>query len=420
VTASYGYDGDGVRTSKTVNGTTTRFQYDPTASIPTLLTSTGATPKPEPQHGKPGGTSATSDCQKGKDGHRAKASDRRHEPAPADGKPGHEPNKSACAIVTPANVGTDLIYGPDGNPIEQATAGSPALYLHADQLGSSRLVTDTHGKALTRYNYTPYGTLRPSKDQHGQPIAALLYGGSYHDSESGLYYLQARYYDPQTAQFLTRDPLEALSGQPYTYAAGSPLNATDPTGLMLIGEEGGGGPAPVAHAPGPSRNSNGRRACGGSGDVSLAQLLLKPIGAGYTAGGAVGRRIGERPTLLSRAWRSGAPAERSAAAGSIKAASRLAKVPWARALLRLGQATPFLDFAAGATINLSNGESAPRAFAVAGLSTAAGFGGGLAGGIAVCGAGAVTGPGDLLICPVGIVAGAMAGGAIIDYLDSFF
>jgi hypothetical protein len=149
-------------------------------------------------------------------------------------------------------------------------------------------------------------------------------------------------------------------------------------------------------------------------------LLLKPIGVGYTAGGAVGRRIRERPTLLSHAWRRGAPAARSAAAGSSKAASRLAKLRWARALLRLGQATPFADFAAGRTINLSNGETVPRAIAVAGASTVAGVGGGLAGAWVVCGAGAVTGPGDLVICPVGIVAGALAGDAIVDYVDGLF
>jgi hypothetical protein len=41
----------------------------------------------------------------------------------------------------------------------------------------------------------------------------------------------ARYYDPQTAQFLTRDPLEDETGAPYNYAAGDPLDLTDPMGL---------------------------------------------------------------------------------------------------------------------------------------------------------------------------------------------
>jgi hypothetical protein len=41
----------------------------------------------------------------------------------------------------------------------------------------------------------------------------------------------ARYYDPTTAQFLSRDPLEAETGAPYSYAGGEPLNASDPSGL---------------------------------------------------------------------------------------------------------------------------------------------------------------------------------------------
>lgn len=44
-------------------------------------------------------------------------------------------------------------------------------------------------------------------------------------------YLRARYYDPQTGQFLTRDPLEAITGQPSGCAGNDPLNSADPTGL---------------------------------------------------------------------------------------------------------------------------------------------------------------------------------------------
>jgi len=54
------------------------------------------------------------------------------------------------------------------------------------------------------------------------------YAGQYRDAESGLYYLRARYYDPATAQFLTRDPLPVLSKQPYGCGADDPTNLTDP------------------------------------------------------------------------------------------------------------------------------------------------------------------------------------------------
>lgn len=46
----------------------------------------------------------------------------------------------------------------------------------------------------------------------------------------------ARYYDPSTAQFLTRDPLEAETGEPYSYAGDDPIDNGDPSGLFCLGD----------------------------------------------------------------------------------------------------------------------------------------------------------------------------------------
>lgn len=43
--------------------------------------------------------------------------------------------------------------------------------------------------------------------------------------------MRARYYDPTTGTFLTRDPLEAITRSPYGYVNGNPLDRRDPTGL---------------------------------------------------------------------------------------------------------------------------------------------------------------------------------------------
>ena len=51
------------------------------------------------------------------------------------------------------------------------------------------------------------------------------------------YYLQARYYDPTTAQFLSLDPAVDSTLSPYAYVAGNPLNATDPSGLDPWGND---------------------------------------------------------------------------------------------------------------------------------------------------------------------------------------
>jgi RHS repeat-associated protein len=51
------------------------------------------------------------------------------------------------------------------------------------------------------------------------------------DPETGLQYDRARYYDPTAGQFLTRDPLEAITGAPYSYGSDNPVNELDPSGL---------------------------------------------------------------------------------------------------------------------------------------------------------------------------------------------
>ncbi len=88
-------------------------------------------------------------------------------------------------------------------------------------------MTDSTGAVVNSYQYDAYGNRSSSSETVANPFG---YAGGYRDSESGLYYLQARYYDPSTQQFLTVDPLVAATGQAYTYVAGSPLNGTDPSG----------------------------------------------------------------------------------------------------------------------------------------------------------------------------------------------
>ncbi|MBC7252109.1 MAG: RHS repeat-associated core domain-containing protein [Anaerolineae bacterium] len=58
-----------------------------------------------------------------------------------------------------------------------------------------------------------------------------------------MYYLRARYYDPTTGRFLTRDPFPGLitnpqTLNPYVYVANNPVNLIDPSGLQGWGPEG--------------------------------------------------------------------------------------------------------------------------------------------------------------------------------------
>jgi RHS repeat-associated protein len=61
------------------------------------------------------------------------------------------------------------------------------------------------------------------------------YRGEQFDSDLGLYYLRARYYNPSTGRFLSRDPEDgkikiSATLHKYLYASGDPVNRIDPTG----------------------------------------------------------------------------------------------------------------------------------------------------------------------------------------------
>jgi RHS repeat-associated protein len=115
-----------------------------------------------------------------------------------------------------------------GNPLEQIDTAGGVLCYQDDQYGSTRLLTNATGAVAATFSYDPYGNLTGCTGTADTP---LRWNGKYQDSGTGLYYLRARYSDATTAQFLTRDPLEALTQHAYSYAYGDPLGLSDPTGL---------------------------------------------------------------------------------------------------------------------------------------------------------------------------------------------
>ncbi len=122
------------------------------------------------------------------------------------------------------------IYGPGGLPIEQISSETPTYY-HHDQLGSTRILTNPSGNATGTFTYSSYGQPAGSTGTQATPLG---YSGQYTNKQSGLQNLRARVYDPVTGQFLTRDPLEAFTGAPYTYGRDNPANFVDPSGRISI------------------------------------------------------------------------------------------------------------------------------------------------------------------------------------------
>jgi len=99
-------------------------------------------------------------------------------------------------------------------------------YLHHDQQGSTRLLTGSTGKVEGKCTYAAYGTAMCE----GSVTTPLGYDGQYANSDTGLIYLRARYYDPVTGQFMSIDPDVEATQSPYGYAIDNPVNESDPSG----------------------------------------------------------------------------------------------------------------------------------------------------------------------------------------------
>ena len=108
---------------------------------------------------------------------------------------------------------------------------TPSFYVY-DGAGSVRQLTDSNLKVTDEYEYDAYGN---SFTKSGTTPNNYLYRGEQYDSDLGLYYLRARYYNAATGRFLSRDPLDGNAKDPaslhkYLYANGDPVNGIDPMG----------------------------------------------------------------------------------------------------------------------------------------------------------------------------------------------
>ena len=103
-------------------------------------------------------------------------------------------------------------------------------------------IADSTGTEVATYVYDSWGKLLSVKDENGVEIVdenhighknPLRYRGYYYDEETQLYYLNARYYDPETGRFLNAD--DNLSDlNLYRYCGNNPINCFDPSGHMDI------------------------------------------------------------------------------------------------------------------------------------------------------------------------------------------
>ncbi|MEG1813989.1 MAG: RHS repeat-associated core domain-containing protein, partial [Clostridia bacterium] len=151
-------------------------------------------------------------------------------------------------LVTGLKQGANSLhffYDKDSRPqmVEYTDAnGAKTLYYYAHNLqGDILAILDSNGAKVVEYKYDAWG--KPVGDVWTLTTAyAMLanlnpfrYRGYVYDTETGLYYLRSRYYDPAWGRFVNADSLAgkvgALLGHDmFTYCKGNPVIASDPNG----------------------------------------------------------------------------------------------------------------------------------------------------------------------------------------------
>lgn len=104
-------------------------------------------------------------------------------------------------------------------------------YITQDHLATTNLLTTNTGAKSAEYQYYPYGN--PVQPSTSLPPKSWI--GQIRDDESGLYFLNARYYSPTYAKFISVDPETDPSsrGNNFLYAANNPVGTSDPLGTCV-------------------------------------------------------------------------------------------------------------------------------------------------------------------------------------------
>ncbi len=108
------------------------------------------------------------------------------------------------------------------------SVGSGGFTFTSDGIGSTTELLQG-GNVVQDYVYDAFGNI---VSQTGTTTNPFTYTGREYDSESGLYYYRARYYDPDIGRFIQEDPIGFAGGiNYYIYANNNPIIFTDPSGL---------------------------------------------------------------------------------------------------------------------------------------------------------------------------------------------
>jgi len=223
-------------------------------------------------------------------------------------------------------------------PLSVNYNGTEYFYVKNAQGDVTGLVT-TSGTRVVSYTYDAWGKVQSVTGSLATTLGTrnpLRYRGYVYDTETGMYYLQSRYYNASWGRFINADSLIDNRGvntqNVFAYCVNNPVNNADPSGHIvgwIIGGVIGG-------------------IIGGISGALAAICNGKSIGAGFTTGAITGALIGAicgavadaiSTGGLSIAIKTAYIAAASAASGIISASGNLGNQAWNYAIEKKAQAS---------------------------------------------------------------------------------
>ena len=135
---------------------------------------------------------------------------------------------------TGGNATIDFVYDESNQPLAMKYNNTLYYYVLNAQGDVVRIVNSSRS-VVASYTYDPWGKIISSSGTLAD-INPLRYRGYYYDSETGFYYLQSRYYDPEIGRFINADSYAStdatglLSTNMFAYCENDPVNKSDPDG----------------------------------------------------------------------------------------------------------------------------------------------------------------------------------------------
>jgi RHS repeat-associated protein len=177
---------------------------------------------------------------------------------------------------SPAGIWTKNIHA-DVKRVGNGAAAQPFFH-HRDHLASIKVITAANGNEAQRATYQAFGNRIAQTTLHAESKGFI---GERHDPETNLVYLNARYYDPVIAKFISPDWWDpdkpGVGTNRYVYSDNDPVNKSDNNGHQLSdgmpgGELPGGAPDPEASKHEATPVSDATRAIGDHAKAGLAAV----------------------------------------------------------------------------------------------------------------------------------------------------